>query len=241
MTGKTVALTSRDRRLLYEVGRCGVLNRRQVIELGLFRSKTRANERLRKLTQARLLTAIPRALPQLGREYVYVLGPQSSDRALRRRRIEGSPLLLSHDIGMVDIRLTIERHAHMTQWRTDRECKELVQGVQPDGYGEYMVGADTFCVFVEYDRGTESLVRLQRKAKSYCDLAFSGSFSRIFGRQFFRVLLVVEGFQRLRTVSAAVRVVTDRVFRLTTMSELQTSGLTAPIWRRPGSEQSESL
>jgi len=242
MTGKGLALTERDRVILSEVNRFGAVTRRQLIALRLFRSKTRANERLKKLTDAKLLTARPQALPQLGRQLVYLPGPGLSEPTNRRRRLaEGSTLFLDHQVGLVDIRIAFERHTTVVIWRSDRECEALVKGIRPDSFVEYRLSEVTHCAFIEYDRGTETLGRVERKVRAYADLAFSGLFTRTFGRKFFRLLLVIDTPGRLENLSRTTRRVTDRIVRLTTLAELVSQGPLASIWRRPGSPVSEPL
>ena len=93
MTGNAVGLTERDRAVLSEVLRFGVVSRQQLTALGHFHSKTRANERLRRLTAAGYLSATRLALPAGGPSLVYTAGPKvEASRTPRRRIAEGSDL-----------------------------------------------------------------------------------------------------------------------------------------------------
>ena len=98
-----------------------------------------------------------------------------------------------------------------------------------------------YCAFVEYDRGTETLGRIERKVRAYLDLAQSGRFDRTFKRRFFRVFMVTDSDGRLSTLSQTTARITDRILRLTTLQELSHHGPLMSIWRRPGANASESL
>lgn len=238
MSGKPIAITERDRRLLLEVDRFGFVTREQLIRLGLFGSKTRANERLKKLTDAGLLRTRPQALPQRGVRLVYSAGPQGAGG---RGKVPVSDMLLAHQLGLGDIRIAFERTTALIRWLSDRELAVLKPGVVPDGFVEYRHRELTYAGFVEYDRGTEALSRIERKVHAYLDLAFSGRFERMFSLSFFRVLLVTDSARRLHTLSQATARITDRIVRLTTLEELTRLGVPASIWRRPGATEPESI
>jgi hypothetical protein len=242
MTGKKTAITERDRAVLAEVNRFGVMTREQLVRLKLFSSKTRANARLKGLADARYLQARRQPLPVGGPRFVYLPGPllvEAKDTA--RRFVDVSDLFLAHQLGLVDIRLAFEQQVALTHWLSEKELATLSLGLVPDAYLEYAVRDLTFCAFVEYDRGTETLGRFQRKAKAYADLAFSGKFERILKRRFFRVFVVTGSTKRLATLSTAVARTTTRIFWLTTLTELSSLGPLASIWRKPGATDSQSL
>lgn len=241
MTGNALALTDRDRLILAEVLRFGALTRNQLMALGVFRSKSRANERLKKLADAQYLTIRVQARPQMGSRFVYVGGPAITSAERRRRLRELTELSLAHEVGLVDIRIAFERHTSVSVWRSDRELESWIRGVEPDAFVEYTVGGTTYCAFVEYDRGTETLGRIERKVRAYKEFAFSGGFTRAYGRRYFRLLFVADSTGRLSTLSRTARRVTDRIVRLTTLTELTNDGPLASIWRRPGETSLESL
>lgn len=241
MNGRALALTPRDRSLLFEVQRCGVLTRDQILRLKLFSSKTRVNERLRRLTAAGYLTTRPQPLLAGGPRFVYLPGRLLTPSTNRKRLLESSDLFLSHELGLVDIRLAFEHHTTVTRWSPASELTPLSLGFAPDAFLSYEAGGLAFCAFIEYDRGTETLGRIQRKSRAYVDLAFSGRFAKTFGRTFFHALFVTDTPGRLATMSEAIARVTDRVVRLTTLPELLASGPVAAVWRRPGSTRFESL
>lgn len=242
MSGKSLAFTERDRAVVADVTRFGVMSRDQLIRLKFFSSKTRANERLKRLVDEGYLAARRQAIPVGGPRFVYLPGRLSVDtREVRRRLAEVSDLFLAHQLGLVDIRLAFEHHTTLSRWLPEKDLAGLSFGLVPDAYLEYEVGTLTYCAFIEYDRGTETLGRIERKVRAYLDLAHTGRFERILKRRFFRVLVVTDSAGRLATLSQTTARITDRIMRFTTLPELSRHGALASIWRRPGASTSESL
>lgn len=242
MTGRSLAFTERDGAVVSEVTRFGVMSRDQLMRLKFFSSKTRANDRLKRLVDEGYLASRRQALPVGGPRCVYLPGRLlANGRDVRKRFADVSELFLSHQLGLVDIRLAFEQHTHLLRWLPEKDLTGLSLGLVPDAYLEYEVGTLTYCAFVEYDRGTETLGRVERKVRAYVDLAHSGRFERAFKRRFFRVLVVTDSAGRLVTLSQTARRITDRIMRFTTLHELSHRGPLASIWRRPGASPSESL
>src|SRR5437773_10809578 len=99
MTGKSLAFTERDRAVVREVTRFGVISREQLMRLKFFASKTRANERLKRLVDDGYLAVRRQPLPVGGPRFVYLPGDQLVDaRAVRKRFAEASDLFLSHQL-----------------------------------------------------------------------------------------------------------------------------------------------
>ena len=243
MTGSGLGLTSRDRQIIQEVQRFGVLTRDQLIALRLFSSKTRAKERLKRLVDAAYLSARRQPLPAGGPRLVYLLGRQVAgfDSRSQKRFQEVSDLFLAHELGVVDIHIAFERATGISRWLPAKELEAMAFGVIPDGYAEYELRSLTYCAFIEYDRGTETVGRVERKVQTYVELARSSRFQQVFGRTFFRVLVVTDSANRLRTLSTATARHTDKIFRFTTLSDLIRQGPLASIWWRPNAQDSESL
>src|SRR5688572_16812920 len=105
MDGKTLALTPRDHLLLQEVQRCGLVTRDYLLRRKLFSSKTRANERLRRLTQGGYLQSHRQPLIAGGPRLVYFPGRllrTSGSQARARDSLSG--LFLEHQLGLLDVR-----------------------------------------------------------------------------------------------------------------------------------------
>jgi hypothetical protein len=242
MTGKGLALTDRDKALARELDRFGVMTRRQMMALQFFRSPSRAKERLKRLVDAGYLASRRHPLPIGGPELVYAVGPLvEASRGPRKRLAESSDLFLAHELGLVDVHIAFERTTTIARWLRARDLAELSMGVIPDAYLEFEHDSLTYCAFVEYDRGTETLARVERKVRAYVALARSGRFEQLFGRRFFRVLVITDTTGRLTTLSTAAARLTDKVLRFTTLPTLIDQGPLQSIWRRPGATRSESL
>jgi Replication-relaxation len=242
MSGKALAFTERDGAVVREITRFGVMSREQLMRLRFFASKTRANERLKRLVDVGHLAARRQPLPVGGPRHVYLPGTLSADgRDGRTRFANSSDLFLAHQLGLVDIRLAFEQNVTLTRWLPEKDLAGLLLGLVPDAYLECEVQALTFCAFVEYDRGTETLGRVERKVRAYLDLAHNGRFERTFRRKYFRVLMVADTVGRLATLSQTTARLTDRVLRFTTVDDITHRGPLASIWRRPGANRFESL
>jgi hypothetical protein len=240
MTGSGLGLTSRDRQIIEQVQRFGVLTRDQLIALRLFSSKTRAKERLKRLVEAGYIAARSQSLPAGGPRLVYspargaAVGPQ-------RRIREASDLFLMHELGLVDIHIAFESRTSVTRWSVAQELESLNIGVIPDAYAEYKAADLTYCAFIEYDRGTETVSRFEHKVRRYLEIARSGRFHQVFGRKFFRVCVIADSPGRSSSLSTAIARQTDKIFRFTTLSQLIHQGPLASIWWRPGTQTLESL
>jgi len=234
MAGNRLLLTERDQTIIREVGRLGALTREHLTALGHFASKTRANERLKRLVDEKLLAARRQPLHAGGPRLVYL--PEGTDRL----RNSSAPFL-AHQLGVVDVRVAFEVAADVVRWLTDQELRTLNIGIIPDGYVEYSHQAKVFCAFLEYDRQTETVERVVQKVRAYLALAFSGRFEQTFHHKYFRLLLVADSPGRLANLSAAIARLSDKVTRLALLRDVKARGPLAPIWQRPGSKVLESL
>ena len=234
MAGSRLLLTERDQTIIREVNRLGALTREHLTALGHFASKTRANERLKRLVDEELLASRRQPLHAGGPRLVYL--PLGTERL----RNSSAPFL-AHQLGVVDVRVAFEIASQVSRWLTDQELRAFNLGVIPDGCVEYSHEAKAFCAFLEYDRQTETVERVVRKVRAYLALAFSGRFEKEFHHKYFRLLLVVDSPGRLANLSAAIVRVSDKVTRLALLRDVKTRGPLAPIWQRPGSKVCESL
>src|SRR2546425_5812035 len=117
MTGKSLAFTERDRAIVREVMRFGVMSRDQLMRLQFFSSKTRANDRLKRLVDEGYLASRRQPIPVGGPRLVYLPGRLIVDgRDVRRRFADVSDLFLDHQLGLVDIRLAFEQRSHLLRW-----------------------------------------------------------------------------------------------------------------------------
>jgi Replication-relaxation len=242
MAGNGLALTERDKAIVREVGRFGVMTRQQLTALRFFHSGSRAKERLKRLVEAGYLVSRAQPLAVGGPQFVYATGPLVDASLVGRKRFRDlSDPFLTHELGLVDIHIAFERVVTVTRWISAKELAGLSLGVIPDAYLEFAHDGLTFSAFVEYDRGTETLGRFERKIRAYVELARSGRFERFFQRQFFRVLALTDTSGRLTTLSTSAARITDKVLRFTTLGTLTREGPLQSIWRRPGATTLESI
>jgi len=245
-SGSGMALTERDRRIVGEVARLGILTREQVARHLRFGSVTRANAVLLRLHRHGYLRRRTQPTVLGSRRQAYVVGPAGQalldgafDARTRDARAWGdrSDLFVEHELHVNDVRLAFEDLAapayRLLGWRTAADLKAMALGIVPDGFLEYESGGRAFAAFVEADLGTETRARWRGKVEAYCDLAFSGRFASAFGRTYFRVLVVTTTAARAASIAGEVARQTDRIFRLSTFAQLRESGPLAAIWRTP--------
>jgi hypothetical protein len=242
-----MVLTERDRRVVADVASFRVVTREQLQRLGHFRSKTRANATLARLVRFGYVQR--RGVPALAgsQRGLYFVGPAGA--ALLTKPAEGrrirhlSDLFLTHELLVNDVRIAFvaTRELRVGKWLTDEDLRPLKLPVVPDAYAEYERSGKAFAVFVELDRGTESLLRWRTKVSQYVQLASSGRFRAVFERNFFRVLAVAPSATRLTSLRRTTAQVTDKIFWFADSAELGRLGPLAPIWRRPTGDTLHSL
>jgi hypothetical protein len=240
-----MVLTDRDRRVIAAVVQCRVLTREHLTRLGHFASKTRANAVLLRLVRFGYLAR--RSLPAVAAttRALYYAGPAAHDIVRRpqgamvaeRRQVRLlSDLFLAHQLLITDVYVAF--HAGRAdykclRWMTDEELRRISLGVVPDGHVEYAVAGKQFGAFIEVDRATETLGRFADKVRRYLLLAATGRYQDIFGRPYFRVLVIAENDAHLEHLRRVTAQQTDRVFWFTTHARLLQDHPCASIWRRP--------
>jgi hypothetical protein len=239
-----MVLTDRDAHLVRDCADFQVLTRVQMTRLGHFGSKTRANAVLLRLVRFGYLSRRYQPAVAGSQRALYFPGPEAH-RLLNhpaelvgreRRRIQTlSDLFLAHQLLITDVRLSFHAapSCRLDRWLTDADLRPLNLGVIPDGHVEYTHEGRRFGAFLELDRGTESLSRWKAKVTAYVQLAQSGRYLQVFGRQFFRVLVVAPSPVRVEHLRQCTATVTDKVFWLTRFAALIEQGPFGPIWRRP--------
>jgi hypothetical protein len=189
-TGLTA--TARDRAIVRAVARHGAMTRRQIGRLcftkpnGEPASAQVACRRLRLLAQRGFLKRQRLLVAQGSGQYVYLPGKgakgvlSEEEQALcpgtgGRAR---SALGLYHGLEVVDFYLVL-REALQRQggtietWLTEREarysfeCSGRSLPLTPDGYCLWALRGEEGSFFLEWDRGTESMFRLEQKLERY--------------------------------------------------------------------------
>jgi hypothetical protein len=222
-----------------------VVDREQAKAVAGFRSTTRANARLLALTRAGLLK---RASVGNGRA-VYWLAQAELQRARKKGDLAKEPaaLFLRHRLEINRLHLLVE-YASIPNpgwwfagwqgfWAPPSQTLPLI----PDGYFELRSQQGVRASFVEIDLGTEAIPILTKKARLYIQLATSGEFTSLFGREQFRVLLITTSDRRLAHIREAIAKVTDKIFWLATFEVLCPDKFWAASWLRPTGGQLQSI
>ncbi len=251
--GNAMVLTDRDIKIVADVADFQILTRDQLQRLGHFRSRTRANATLLRLTAFGYLCRRYQPAVAGTQRALYLLGPQSAallnqgglNVAAERKRVKTlSDLFLAHQLLVNDVRLSFRRVgtvAHLDRWTNDVDLRAAALGIIPDGHVAYIIEGKHFGAFIELDRGTETLDRWQSKVHAYIRLAASGRYRQVFGHQYFRVLVVAPATARIEHLRRATARVTDKIFWFTGIQPLAVDGPLASIWWRPTGASLHSL
>ena len=249
-----LVLQDRDRRLLAELGAMRIIDREQTKLVAGFKSTTRANTRLLKLTRARLLNRFFVGSVGAGRKAIYTLSPRGGElisteyRGISRshgRTLVGD-LYVAHQMSINDIYIRLKHRplptgSQFVRWRAFHQPLAQNAGPIPDGYFELQTPGGIRPIFLEVDLGHQSMRVWEQKTRSYLQLAISGEFTRLFRQPQFRVLVITTSRRRLATIRATIAKQTDKIFWLSDFESVHRAGLWSPIWLRPTGDQSLSL
>lgn len=245
---KNYVLTPRDLSLLRTIGMLLVIDREQARTIGGFGSITRVNTRLLALTRLGLLKRFFLAIGAGTKKAIYCLtepGAAIADVPYRRVRtvagsVVGMSLFLEHQLRLNDLYLLTssnnpEHVAVVSGWRFFRRQIAPNTFLIPDGYFEVRSPGSAALkpVFVEVDLATESSRVWRKKVAGYVQLASSGDFLRIFGHQQFRVAVVAPSERRVELIRRTAAEQTNKIFFLTTFSDIKRAGFWSSIWTRP--------
>lgn len=169
-------------------------------------------------------------------------------RTLKRKQGETlvADLFVEHELAIAEVFITV-RHKPLPVQETQAKRwltfdKPVVPGGPiPDGYFEIETAAGVRCHFLEVDLGTETLKVWQKKIMGYLHIAASGEFSRRFGQQQFRVLVVMTSERRLGHLRLEIAKNTAKIFWLTTFELINRDGFWSAIWLRPTGDLRQRL
>ena len=258
MTGnrrRGIILQDRDRHLLSELAVMRVIDREMTKLVAGFGSTSQVNMRLLELTRAGLLRRFFIGSIAHGRKAVYTLAPKGSELVAAKLggitrpagRLVIGDAYIEHQVGINEIYLAVKYRpapqagVRLRRWITFRQSISEAIKLTPDGYFELALGDTIRTMFLEVDLGTEALKVWQQKTASYLQLAVSGEFTKRFGPQQFRVLVVASSEKRLANIRATVTKSTDRIFWFTTFDIIHRDGFWSPVWLRPTGGQRLSL
>lgn len=245
-----LVLQERDRRLFRELGTMRLIDRELVKVAVGFRSTTRANTRLLKLTRAGLLNRFFIGSVAAGRKAIYTLSKKGGILAgTEYRPISRShgktlvgDLYVDHQMRINDIYATVKFRplpigTRFVGWRVFHEALSQHSRLVPDGYFELQSPAGAPPMFLEVDLGHQSMRVWEQKTRAYFQLAVSVDFTRLFRKPQFRVLVITTSPRRLHKIRATVARQTDKVFWLSDFSTINREGFWSACWLRPTGEQ----
>ncbi|HET8579446.1 MAG TPA: replication-relaxation family protein [Nitrospiraceae bacterium] len=189
-------LTDRDMAIIAAVADYRLLSRSQIQRLLGFGTVTRVNFRLQKLFHHGYLARHFLLLFKGSSQAIYTLDrlglPVAAERlgkdvaTLWRPKEMLSPLFLTHELALNDVRMAFElaARAHndhqVVTWRAAEETKDRFffggswYTLTPDALLRYRVGKQLLSAFIEVDRGTMPNRRFQRKVEVYFAYDVSG-------------------------------------------------------------------
>lgn len=241
-----IVLQERDLRLMEALETMRVINREQAKVVAGFTSTRRANDRLLTLSRAGFLK---RAF--IGsREAVYWLPGKALQQRNGKRDdaiAEPAALFLKHQLEINRLHLLVRYSSipvsgwWFATWQGFQKPLSATIPLIPDGYFELGSAQGFRPAFVEVDLGTEAVPIVAKKAQLYLQLAASGEFSQIFGRNQFRVLVITTSDRRLQNIRQAIAKLTDKIFWFATLDVISPEKFWAASWFRPTGDQLQSL
>ena len=244
---KGIVLQDRDDLLLRELGEMRVADRELVKCAAGFGSTTRANSRLLALTRAGLLRRFYLGTTAGGKKALYALslnGAKVAQVPYRGPRRASETVLVAdffvtHQLEVNRIYCALahqpipDPEVKFIRWMNFSEPVAPGFALIPDGYVEVATPGKTLSAFLEVDLGHESRSIWRKKVEQYLNLALSGTFARLFGQSQFRVLVVTNSERRRDSLRVATAAITEKIFRFSTIKEIDGKGFWSPVWLRP--------
>lgn len=244
-----LVLTDRDRQLLGHVARFRLVSRDQAMALAPFGSLTRANTRLARLVERRLLArkAVPIFPGKGSAQALYYLGPASATalstesvprlrnqlRQIARWDLRQVAHVLAANQVVVDFLSALRQHpeADLLAFRTEPELRELYvkRALVPDGWIAWRQGGKRFNTFIEVDLHHEGLIAWRKKILGYQDYLGSGLHQEIFGFKACRVLVLAKSRTRLAHLRTLAQVA-GRLFLFAELATVNATNVLGSVW-----------
>ena len=248
-------LQARERHLLRELEIMRIVDRAQAKIVVGFGSDSRANRRLRKLTQAGFLKRFFLGTTAAGQKALYSLSEQGaaavgvSYRSLQRRNDEAlvADFFVNHQLAINEFYCGLKygrppmNGIGFGKWRTFH--KPIVPGKRliPDGYFTLQTPDRMRSAFLEVDLGYERGRVWRGKVEEYLRLATSGDFEQRSGQKTFHVLVITTTDRRVDSLRETVAGLTKKIFRFTTLDLVRSQGPFANIWLRVSGDERRAL
>jgi hypothetical protein len=250
-----LVVQERDLRLFRELSVLWVADREQIQIVAGFQSRTRANERLLRLTRAALLRRFFVGTEGVGRKALYALSVKGAAlaqvpyRGPRRRQDHTlvADFSIEHQLTVNRVYCTLKCKPIPFPGVTFRSWKAFKHPVAkgfsliPDGYVVLDTTAGPIAAFLEVDLGTESLRIWQEKVRQYMRFAASGEYQREFGDAPYRVCVIAHSARRMHSIREFVAKSTGKIFWFTSLDEIERAGFFGSIWFRPHGDQPQGF
>lgn len=253
---RSIRITQRDRAIISDVARFGAASRAQLMELGHFRSVSRANRRLRLLTERKYVRRTFCATGACQAATVYVIGPEGTSVAVEdycldpvelRRQGHRMPerMYLEHHLGVLSLCLNARRTSEGIRLRTflsEPECRHEYQVMdrgrtfkrlmKPDAMALFECGDRSLPVFFEFDRGHTSLPQMAALFGRYNSYWTDTAFQTAYGLEepFTVAVVTTAGNRRIDHLVGLIGKSSVSV-KFTTVGLLVEHGVDSDIWR----------
>lgn len=250
-------MTERDRMIIAAVALHGAASRAQLMELGYFTSVSRANRRLRMLSDDNFLRRTYVATGPNRSETVYILGTAGShivsegcdlDPIELKRQTNRVParMFLEHHLLVLSVRLLAERltgGVRLAQFLTEPECRHEYKVVarsrtdrrliKPDAVALFDRAGEQLPVFIEVDRGHVSLPQMsgmfERYGRYWTDGAFTDAYGNAADTPFTVAVITTAGPRRINHLRNLAKRVPVPV-RFAKYEELRARGFLGNLW-----------
>lgn len=248
-------IQERDRHILRELDVMRVMDRELAEVVGGFHSASRANRRLRALTDIGLLRRSFLGTSAAGRKAVYRLSPEGAlvadvpYRGLRRRadEISAKDYFIEHQLTVNRIYAALKYSTipvpgvEFVRWAAFYGPLADNLPLIPDGYFVLKTPGGLIGHFVEVDMGTETRAVWKGKVENYLKLALSDECEQLIDVRRFRVIVLAHSLRRLDSIRAVVAAIVDKIFWFASLADIAGGGFFDPVWFRPVGDAQVSL
>jgi len=248
-------VTARDLELFRTLAIARVLDGEQVQAVAGFVSVRRTNRRLLKLVRAGLLRRWFVGASGGGQKALYGLSPQGANLIGETRQglipwkqdaLITSSQFLAHQQAVNAIFLMarfqpLPSGLSCARWVRPKLPLSPSVPLIPDAYFEIVRDGVVNPMFLEMDLGSEASPIWKRKVELYLKLALSGEFQGTLDAKRLRTLVVFPSERRLRSIRKVIANRTEKLFWLSTRTEVERDGLWSPAWLRPVGGEKQRL
>lgn len=251
-------LQERDKELFVALYHYSFLTNEQIKALLNFGCLTRVNWRLRKLYDNNYLSRAYLSNPCGQAKIAHFIGPEAIPiiaerikldpliiKQARKRLRKAKASAISHCLLVNKVRLTFELACRnkpeiiIGEWK--RVALKAESVFYPDAYFSYQHNGKRYNFFLEVDGSIRSSKAFRDRLQNYLKYGTEGYFSRQFGFNFYRVLLVCQSQERLKALYNIASRLTDKMFWFATMEQMSPENAFNTIWLRPGKQERFSL